>query len=629
MKLRTSLSLLFAVVILALPLSVLAAGYVPDEILVQYKPGSRSAVSASSEKKGMRVRKSIDQIRFHVLKLPKGLSVERAIEKLKSDPNIEYVGPNHKLHICAPQVWPNDPVFYYGYDVLDMGIFIQPNQWGLYNDGYNIGFMGLEGADIKAPEAWAITTGSSSVIIADVDTGVDNTHPDLSEGGKVLPGYNAMLNNSDSMDDNGHGTFTSGIAAACSDNAVGITGVSWGSPILPVKVIEADGSGAEADAAEGIIWAVDQGAKVLNMSFATDLDVPALKQAIDYAWDHGCLSVCASGNEGVGTLMYPAAYANALAVGATNEYDERCTAADWGSGGSNYGSYLDIVAPGNNITSTWTDPEPTVGQIYLAAPGTSAATPFVAGIAALVWSIHPDWTNAQVKRQIEHTADDKGDPGWDQYYGWGRANAYRALTETLAPPATSIGALRSSPAGTEAQLTGKVVTAGSSMIPNMAYIEEPDRACGIGIYYSSGVPSGFALGDRVNVTGTLGYRNGEPIITGATMTKASTGAQVGPLGLTGKSASDGASGIACGLLVKVWGKVTEVGWDYFYLDDGSGLLDSTGIAAGIRISTPTTVSYLIGDKVSVIGALGLDLPSGAPSPVPVIRPRKPTDMYKP
>jgi len=605
-----------------------AAGYKSDEIIVQYRSGRQLAAATASAKMGLSVRKTIDPIRYHVLKLPQGTTVEQAIEQMKGDPNVEYVGPNHTIRICTdpPQRWPNDPVFFDGYDLLEMGIFIMPNQLGLYNDGYNLEYGGTYRADIKAPEAWYITTGSSSVIIASLDTGVDHTHPDLSAPGKVLAGYNTIDNTTDSMDDNGHGTFTAGIAAASTDNNIGIAGVAWSSPILPVKVIGGDGVGTEADGAEGIIWAVDHGAKVLNMSFATDINAPALEQAINYAWSHGCISVCASGNEGVSSPRWPAAYTNALAVGATNEYDVRCTAADWTTGGSNYGSYLDVMAPGNNITSTWTDPEPLIGQVYYASPGTSAAAPFVSGVAALIWSIHPTWTNQQVADQIMHTADDKGDAGWDQYYGWGRVNAYRALTETwVGPITTTIGALKKAGSGSSAQLTGKVVTAGTAQIANMAYIEEPDRSAGIMVYYASGVPSGFVLGDRVSVTGNTSMRNGELILTG-TLTKTSSGTALRPMGITGKSATGPASEIATGLLVTAFGKVTEAGWDYFYIDDGSGLLDSLGVFAGIRVNVTSTLGINVGDTVSVIGLLGKDLPSGAPAPVPVIRPRKPADI---
>lgn len=603
-----------------------AVGHRPDEILVRYRAGMRAAVSASARASGMQVRKTIDRIRFHVLKVPAGQTVEQALKRIKSDPNVEYAGPNHTLRICAPQVWPNDPVFYDGYDLLEMGIFIMPNQLGLYNDGYNLEYGGTYRADIKAPEAWAITTGSPNVTIAVLDTGVDHTHPDLACSGKVLPGYNAVTGGTYAMDDNGHGTFVAGIAAACSNNGIGIAGVAWNSRILPVKVISSDGMGDEADAADGTIWAVDQGAKILNMSFATDINLPALEQAIEYAWSHGCLPVCATGNEGSGIPLWPSAYVHTLAVGATNEYDQRCTSSDWGAGGSNFGPHIDVMAPGNNITSTWSDPEPLIGQVYYASPGTSAATPFVSGIAALIWSIHPDWTNQKIFDQIIHTADDKGAVGWDQYYGWGRANAYRALTEEVSSdPIPSIGVLKTRSEGTYAQLTGKVITAGTAQISNMVYVEEPDRTSGIMAYFPSGVPSGFVLGDRVNVAGTLSKRNGELVLTGATLTKTSSGTQLRPLGISGKQTVGPTAGMLRGLLVKVWGTVTEVGWDYFYVDDGSGLLDSLGAFPGIRVSVPST-TLVPGNRVAAIGLLGMDQPSGATSPLPVIRPRRPADI---
>ncbi len=632
---RSSLIICVLATVLLMPATLSAAeDYVPDEVLVRYRAGKRSAVASIASAKAMKVDRTIDQIRFHVLKLPKGLSVEKAIERLKNDPNVEYVGPNHRVFLCAQERVPNDTIFTNGYDIWDLGILLCPNQWGLYNDGeyygmynYGIGLSGTYRADIHATEAWYITTGSSSVIIADIDTGVDATHPDLV--GKVLPGYNVPYDNTDSSDIFGHGTWTSGIAAANTDNGIGVAGVAWNARILPVNVfsgLDVTGNpvGDDADIAIGIIWAVDHNAKILNLSLGTYDPLAAIEQAIEYAWSHGCLIVCSSGNDGNATPVYPAAYAHAMAVGATNESDQICTAADWeGGGGSNYGPQLDVVAPGKLTTSTWSGSG--LDHEYLAADGTSGSAPMVSGVAALIWSIHPDWTNQQVFDQICHTADDRGAPGWDQYYGWGRVNAYRALTETIdITPITSIGVLKKTGAGAYAQFTGKVITAGTAQISNMIYIEEPNRTAGIMVYYSGGVPSGFLLGDRVSVTGSASLRNGELVLNGATVTKTSSGTQLKPVGITGRQATNP---LARGLLVKVWGKVTEVGWDYFYIDDGSGLLDSLGAFAGLRINVPSTPTVTEGDKVSVTGLLGMDQPSGAPSPLPVVRPRKPGDIY--
>lgn len=632
-SLGSSLLVIALAALLSLPTAVLGGGrYVPDEILVRYRTGKRTAAASVASAKGMQVRRTIDQIRFHVVKLPQGLTVEKAIERVKNDPNVEYAGPNHMVFLCAPQKWPNDPILNDYYDLWGWGLFLMPNQWSLFNDGYNWGLLpGTYRADIRAPEAWYITTGSPSVIIASIDTGVDDTHPDLI--GKVLPGYNAPLNNTNSSDIYGHGTWTSGIAAANTNNNQGVAGVAWGAKILPINVFSGldwmgNPVGNDADIAVGILWAVDHSAKILNLSLGTYDQLPAIEQAVNYAWNHGCLIVCSSGNDGNSTPVYPAAYAHALAVGATNSRDGICTSSDWESGGgSSYGPHIDVCAPGQQVTSTWSGSG--LDHEYLAADGTSGSAPIVSGIAALIWSIHPDWTNQQVFDQICHTADDKGSPGWDQYYGWGRVNAYRALTETVTnDPIPSIGLLKRQPVGTYARLQGKVITAGTGQVANMAYIEEPDRTSGIMVHYPAGVPSGFVLGDRVNVDGTLTTLNGELVLSSAAMIKVSSGTQIKPLGITAKQITGPTAAMLRGLLVKVWGTVTEVGWGYFYIDDGSGLLDSLGVFPGLRINVPST-TLQPGDRAWVVGVLGRDLPSGAPSSVPVIRPRRPADVSAP
>ncbi len=632
MKHKASFGLVFAIAVLALPLSVFARGYVQDEILVKYRPGSKSAVAASAANRGLKVGKSIDQIRYHVLKLPKGLTVEKAIERLGGNPNVEYVGPNHILRLLEdpPQTWPNDPIFFDGYDPIGINMSLEWPQWGLYNDGYNLGMGdGVERADIHAPEAWSVTTGSPSVIIASIDSGVDPTIEDFACPGKILPGYNTMDNSSNSMDNFGHGTMTAEVAAACSDDYMGIAGVAWGCPVLPVKILEDNESGGtEADIAEGVIWAVDQGARVLNLSVGTYLDVQALHDAIDYAWDHGSLPVCASGNDDEAPVVFPARYSNALAVGASTPRDTRATNGDWlAGGGSNYGEDLDVVAPGSYITGWWYSMW-TGERDYGGADGTSLAAPHVSGIAALIWSIHPDWTNAQVKNQIEQTADDKGDPGWDQYYGWGRVNAYRALTEVVGPPPVPIASirdLRTADQGDQVDLKGKVITSGTGQFANMAYVEEEDRTSGVMVYCPSGVPTALIPNDKVDVKGRVSLRNGEPAVVG-TITEVPSTATIRPLGVTGKVASQGATGLAGGLLVKVWGKVTKVGGNYLYVDDGSSLMDHMGIAKGIRVYTEFTPINRSGDNVTVVGLLGMELPVGATMPVPVVRARDPEDI---
>jgi subtilisin family serine protease len=209
--------------------------YIPGEILVKVKPGKEVDFEKTVKKHDLKTKKIIKEIGYRLIKPQGKMTADEALEKFKADPSIAYAGLNHTLHVTADplQKWPNDPVFFYGDELLGVP------QWGLNNDGSNQGWAGKLRADIHAPEAWYITTGSPSIIIGNLDTGVDYTHEDLL--GKVLTGYNAIDGTSDTMDYHSHGTFTAGITAASSDNWTGIAGVAWNCPILPVKVIGDDG----------------------------------------------------------------------------------------------------------------------------------------------------------------------------------------------------------------------------------------------------------------------------------------------------------------------------------------------------------------------------------------------------
>lgn len=636
----------------------------PQEIIIKLKPGKASQLGMLAGQTGASVKKSIPKLDAHTLRLPRGASLEEALKRYRNHPAVEYAGKNHTLRI-ASQVFPNDPLFFEGVDLFDLGIYFTQPQWGLYNDGYNNGWGGLFRADIKAPEAWAINTGSPDVIIAILDTGIDYTHPDLA--GKIwmnpgetengqdsdgngyvddVMGWNFAYGNNDPMDNHSqdgldirHGTFTAGIAGAETDNYWGMAGVSWGSPLMALKVMKDDGTGLEDDAAEAVIYAVDNGAKIINMSL-TGEDAPLLKDAVAYAWANGALVVAASGNAGISTPTFPASYPNVLAVGATNEYDQRCTAADWGSGGSNYGDYLDVMAPGNNILSATNVLD---YQGYFVLPGTSAAAPFVAGVAALVWSQFPDWTNEQVARQIISTADDIGAPGYDIFTGHGRVNAYRALTE-LPSSATSIAQLKTLPAGQTVSLSGGVLTTGSGDLAGRLYIQAPDRSSGILLSFAGNPPAGLAAGDVVDVFGTTGKVSGEVALMNPIVTKTGTTASPKPLWLNNLAMGGGAHAQQAavvnqysfprvmadglnniGLLVKVSGKVRAIGFDWFYLDDGSNLDDGTG-NIGVLVQCGTLVRPGLNRHVTVTGISSCDQPQGSPVIRRVLRPRVQTDI---
>ncbi len=275
--------------------------------------------------------------------------------------------------------------------------------------------------DIDAPEAWDIYTGSSNITIAILDTGVDLDHPDLQA--KIVPGYDFVNNDNIPDDDHGHGTHVAGIAAAVSNNGQGIAGVSWGAKIMPLKMLDSGGGGDLFDLVDAIYYAVDNGAQVINMSLGGSNSKwpcywPNIETAFNYAVSQDVLLVAAAGNDGQNGVNCPAAYDQVVAVGSTTSSDSRAAF-------SNYGARLDVVAPGHSIYST-------LPGNYGLDSGTSMATPHVAGLAALVWSLAPSLSSSQVRDIIQNTADDLGPGGWDQSYGYGRINARRAL-DSISP----------------------------------------------------------------------------------------------------------------------------------------------------------------------------------------------------
>ncbi len=277
---------------------------------------------------------------------------------------------------------------------------------------------------IRADQAWDLTRGNPNLLVAVLDTGADFTHPDLA--GKLVPGWDFVNNDPDPADDNGHGTHVAGIIAAATHNGEGIAGVAFNTRVLVVKVLNAQGSGFYSTIAQGIVFAADQGARILNLSLRGTVPSNVLADAVAYAQSKGALLVAAAGNDGQNTPVYPAAYPGVLAVAATDWNDQR-----WSL--SNYGDYVDLAAPGVAILSTdWTGG---VGP-YAMRSGTSIAAPHVAGVAALMLAVNPNLTAADLAALLTSTAEDLGDPGRDPYYGYGRLDAARAVQAALAAART-------------------------------------------------------------------------------------------------------------------------------------------------------------------------------------------------
>ncbi|ALP38367.1 serine protease [Paenibacillus sp. IHB B 3084] len=265
---------------------------------------------------------------------------------------------------------------------------------------------------------WALSKGSKNVVVAVVDTGVDMDHPDLK--GQILPGHNVVSPKEKPYDDVGHGTHVAGIISALVNNGEGVAGMTWYNKVMPVKVLDQSGSGTTYSVAEGIIWAADHGAKVINLSLGNYAQAEFLHDAIKYAYDKDVVLVAATGNDNTERPGYPAAYPEVFAVSATDASMHRASF-------SNYGDYVDVMAPGASIASTYP------GNQYAALSGTSMASPHVSALAALVRSINPDLTNKEVMDLMRHSVIDLGTPGHDKYFGYGQIDVYKALKAAQRP----------------------------------------------------------------------------------------------------------------------------------------------------------------------------------------------------
>lgn len=284
---------------------------------------------------------------------------------------------------------------------------------------------------IEVDSAWNTTTGRHSVLVAIIDTGIDYTHPDLAANYVPL-GRDWANNDSDPLDDNGHGTHCAGIVAAVLNNSVGIAGVANVS-IMAEKGLDAGGSGWDDDLANAFIHAVDEGADILSNSWGGYQESYLILDAVQYAYSHGVLIIAAAGNEGWSTKLYPAAYDEVIAVTATDSSDNP-------AGFSNFGDWVEVAAPGVDILSTFPTYNFTLHNspynknlYYDYLSGTSMACPHVAGLAALVKSRFPNAAQDWIRTQIRYTVDDLGPAGFDEHYGYGRINARKAVEQ--APPA--------------------------------------------------------------------------------------------------------------------------------------------------------------------------------------------------
>jgi serine protease len=409
--------------------------WAPGEIIVKFKPGvSDDVIRAINERHGSSVLSISKRGQFRRLRIPRNKTVEEMVAIYSKNPNVEYAEQNF---IATALMVPNDT--YYSY------------QWHLRTPAHG-------GINMEA--AWNIQTGSPDVIVAVIDTGV--AYENYAEGSRrfkkyyylapdlantlFVAGHDFVNNDDHPNDDEGHGTHVTGTIAQSTNNNMGVAGIAFNTSIMPVKVLNSFGSGSYTDIADGIYFAADNGADVINMSLGGGSPSTTLEDAVAYAYSMGVTIVCAAGNNSGPVLSYPAAYNTyCIAVGATR-YDQTLSYY------SSYGSGLDLVAPGGDIYIDQNGDGYSDGVLqqtfgynlndwgYFFYQGTSMASPHVAGVAALLIANGNADTDGdgvsspdEVRAALQGTATDLGAPGWDQIYGWGLLDAPAALAYAAEP----------------------------------------------------------------------------------------------------------------------------------------------------------------------------------------------------
>jgi thermitase len=366
-----------------------------------------NAATEPQQGPGQIIVKFRDNTGAHVVKVPAGQE-SSLIAALSRNPAVEYAEPDEVVTATTA-----DEYF--------------PRQYALQNTGQSFTNTaddisvpkGNADADVDAVEAWAITSGND-IKVAVLDSGVDLDHPDINPKVVLRANFSGAATNEDKY---GHGTHVAGIVAA-SHNTYGVAGVCPGCTILAGKVLDDRGIGSSSGLANGINWAVSNGAKVINMSIGVRAS-RTLETAINNAWSKGVVLVAAAGNGGNQTKIYPAAYPNVIAVAATDNKDAKASFSTYGA------SWVDLAAPGVNVYSTFPDQDFALAEpnnrslSYDVGNGTSMSSPIVAATAALAWSVNPAATNTIIRGKVQSTADKIGGTG--TYWANGRVNACRAV----------------------------------------------------------------------------------------------------------------------------------------------------------------------------------------------------------
>ena len=398
----------------------------PERLLVQFQPGtSLNDMVQVHKREGGKVEATLSQIGVQVVTIPQGQRASK-MASYRAQKEVRYV----EVDSVAQAVdVPNDSSFNVQWDMTK----------------------------VQAPQAWGVTKGSQNVIIAILDTGIDVNHPDLA--GKVVSSVNFTDSSTAYANGQSHATHVAGIAAAITNNGVGIAGLGRNSSLMNVKVLGDNGYGYYSWIAQGIIWAADHGADVINLSLGGSSASPTLQNAVNYAWNKGVVVVAAAGNNGSTVPFYPAAYTNCISVAATDYND---ALASW----SNHGSWVDVAAPGVSIYSC------IPGSQYGYMSGTSMASPHVAGLCGLAFSVASDTNgngriNDEVKSAVEASCDKVGIDVVS-----GRINAYRAV-QLASTSSVPVPTSTPTPAPTATPTPTPVPTATPTPVPTVTPTPTP------------------------------------------------------------------------------------------------------------------------------------------------------------
>jgi thermitase len=379
---------------------------IAGQILVKFRDDG--AAAGTLRQHGLSDGRGIGSTGAHLIKVPAGKELQ-LIEALSHNPAVEYAEPDEAVTAAT-----SDQYFGRQYALQNVGQSFTNTKGDLF-----VG-AGTPDADVDAVEAWNVTTGAG-IKVAVLDSGVANDNPDINP--KVVA--RANFTNGETGDDNyGHGTHVAGIVAATANNTQGVAGTCPGCTILDGKVLNDSGIGSSSGLADGINWAVANGAKVINMSLGVRAS-RTLETAVNNAWNKGAVLVAAAGNGGNQTKIYPGAYPNVIAVGATDNKDAKASFSTYGS------SWVDVAAPGANVYSTFPNHAFVLGTQnsrsfgYDVGNGTSMSSAIVAATAALAWSSHAGATNTSVRTNVESTAEKT--TGQEAYWAKGRVNADRAV----------------------------------------------------------------------------------------------------------------------------------------------------------------------------------------------------------